>query len=191
MLPTKMAGDDADPPRTPGGAGSPPPRTSFAPLKPKFGNMSEASKDSWVTWTCGVEAFKMLHVSEIKDSKNPGDSWAWTIPLMRLMNLHIVNYTKLCPIRMSEDAAVDDQVGVALRNGSSRKIWATNPSIARGRPQQRVHIVIESRADVTRLLLEYLDAGTPGRAPHLERADEGPQAAPAPQAGGRRRRSLA
>ena len=53
MLPTKMAGDDTDPPRTPGGAGSPPPRTSFAPLKPKFGNMSEVAKDSWVTWTGG------------------------------------------------------------------------------------------------------------------------------------------
>ena len=93
-------------------------------------------------------------------------------------------------IRMSEDAAIDDQVGIALRRGSSRKIWVTNPTIARARPQQRLHIVIESRVDVIRLLLECLDAGLPGRAPHLERADEGPQAAPAPRAGGRRRRSL-
>ena len=139
---------------------------------------------------CGVEAFKMLHISEIKDSKNPGDNWTWTIPLMRLMNLHIVNYTKLCPIRMSEDAAIDDQVGIALRRASSRKIWVTNPTTTRGRPQQRLHIVIESRADVVRLLLEHLDAGMPGRAPHLERVDEGPEAAPAPRAGGRRRRSL-
>ena len=106
------------------------------------------------------------------------------------MNLHIVNYTKLCPIRMSEDAAIDDQVGIALRRASSRKIWATNPSVTRARPQQRLHVVIESRVDVIRLLLEHLDAGLPGRAPHLERADEGPQAAPAPRAGGRRRRSL-
>ena len=84
---------------------------------------------------------------------------------------------------MSEDAAVDDQVGIALRRASSRKIWATNPTITRGRPQQRLHIVIESRANVIRLLLEYLDAGIPGRAPHLERVDEGPEAAPAPRAG--------
>ena len=63
---------------------------------------------------CGVEAIKMLHISVIRDSNNPG-SWAWTIPLARLMNLHIVNCTKLCPIRMSEDGLVDDNVGVALR----------------------------------------------------------------------------
>ena len=67
---------------------------------------------------CGVEAIKMLCVTEIRNSNNPG-GWAWTIPLVRLMNLHIVNCTKLCPIRMSEDAMVDDNVGIALRRAQA------------------------------------------------------------------------
>ena len=96
-----------------------------------------------------------------------------------VMNLHIVNCTKLCPIHMSEDAAVDDQVGVALRRASSPKIWVTNPSVARPNPQQRLNIVAENRADVIGLLLECLDAGLPGRAPHRMATDEGAQPAPA------------
>ena len=60
-----------------------------------------------------AEAIKMSCISEIRDSNNPG-GWTWTIPLVRLMNLHIANCTKLCPIHMSEDASVDDAVGVAL-----------------------------------------------------------------------------
>ena len=51
-----MAGDDdkgpKDPPKTPGPK-TPPPKTSFKPNKPKFGNVSEVAKDSWVTWTGG------------------------------------------------------------------------------------------------------------------------------------------
>ena len=58
---------------------------------------------------CGVEAIKMLCISEIRDSNNPG-GWCWTIPLARLMNLPIVNCTKLCPIHMSENALVDNAV---------------------------------------------------------------------------------
>ena len=74
---------------------------------------------------CGVEAIKMLCISEIRDSNNPG-SWAWTIPLARVMNPHIVNCAKLAPILMSEDALVDDNVGIALRRSQSARIWATN-----------------------------------------------------------------
>ena len=48
-------------------------------------------------------------IQEIRDSNNPG-GWCWTIPLARLMNLPIVNYTKLCPIHMSENALVDNAV---------------------------------------------------------------------------------
>ena len=76
------------------------------------------------------------------------------------------------------------------RSHGSRKIWVTHPESTRANPRPRMHILLESRADVIRLLLEHLDAGRPARAPHRMRQDEGPQAAPAPQAGGRRRRSL-
>ena len=139
---------------------------------------------------CGVEAIKMLHISEIRDSNNPG-SWAWTIPLARVMNLHIVNCTKLAPICMSEDALVDDNVGIALRRSQSDRIWATNPRSTRANPKPRLEIVAENRPNVIALLLECLDAGHPGGAPHRMSADEGAQPAPAARAGGRRRRSLA
>ena len=39
---------------------------------------------------CGIKAAKMLHRSETRDSNNPGH-WAWTIPIARMMNLHMVN----------------------------------------------------------------------------------------------------
>ena len=47
--------------------------------------------------TCGIEAMFMLHQSQTNDSNNPGH-FAWAIPIICLMNLHIVNFTKLCPI---------------------------------------------------------------------------------------------
>ena len=32
---------------------TPPPKTTFKPAVPKFGNVTEIAKDSWITWTGG------------------------------------------------------------------------------------------------------------------------------------------